>query len=148
MYINVCASRGTHTYEIRSRLCIFKLPGVGLSHATWDSLWVAAGGRWVQELFPAACPGGCSPGSAEGRPRAKTQQGLPLAIVGVCCSLSESPQQCLLFLELRGNFSCDVMTVTWTERIYFLIESRSSQKFSKDFYKYRKFTCLTAHDSR
>lgn len=54
MYINVCATHGTSAYEIRSGLCIFKLPGVGLSHAAWDSLWALADGLWVQALLPVA----------------------------------------------------------------------------------------------
>lgn len=123
MYINACATHCTSAYEIRSGLCIFKSPSVGLSHAAWDSLWAVTNGLWAQALLsPTVGAGPCT----------ETQRGLPPASVGVCYSLSESPRQCLLFLELRGNFSCDVMSDVDGKNLFFT-RSRSSRKFLKDF---------------
>lgn len=103
MYMNVCATDSTSASEIRSRVCIFKLAGVGLFRAAWDALWAVVNGLWVQALLPVAHCGGWSLRSTEGQPGTETQRGLPRA--GMCYSLSQSPQPCLLFLELRGNFS-------------------------------------------
>lgn len=52
-------------------------------------------------------------------PHTEAQQGLPQTS-RVCAAASARPSVVLLFLELRGHFSCDVMTVVWMERIHFL----------------------------
>lgn len=97
--MNLCATDSTSASEIRRRVCIFKLAGVGSFRAAWDALWAVVNGPWwVQALLPVAHCGGWSLRSTEGQPGTETQRGLPRA--GMCYSLSESPQPCLLVLEL------------------------------------------------